>query len=409
MKAQNQFYELTLENIKDYLFSLEFIRQINQYHSLQISDISDGINMVFLVEFTQKQHPDLILKQALPVFRSFRDETLSQNRIKAEALAYQKFENILNGTIPKIFYHCNLMKLLIMEKLNDTIIMGDLFKYRIKHPKLAYQIGGFLAQSFFFTSSLYLQSTQKRELINLFSINSDVCKLTEQYVFTGRVPKHNAVDDKKPDRGFLNELDNTHAELMESILELKHKFMTQSDSLIHGDFKHGSILLSKENVYVIDFEFAFVGPKGYDLGTILYSFIAAIVSYSVHRQDAQYKEWLITAIYDIFNIFEKKLKKLWIYEHESALITKSSIDKQSFLLFREKFIESFLQDAIGFSAVQISAKMIPLLPLLVDDKYFQQREDHYFQVMFQISKIFLKEYKNIRNIDSVIKIIKTLT
>ena len=55
-------------------------------------------------------------------------------------------------------------------------------------------------------------------------------------------------------------------EFKQKVLELKYKFMTQSDALIHGDLHTGSIMLNKKETYIIDPEFAFVGPFGFDIG-----------------------------------------------------------------------------------------------------------------------------------------------
>jgi 5-methylthioribose kinase len=42
--------------------------------------------------------------------------------------------------------------------------------------------------------------------------------------------------------------------------------MNNAQALIHGDLHTGSILIKEDSMKVIDPEFAFYGPMGYDIG-----------------------------------------------------------------------------------------------------------------------------------------------
>ena len=399
------FYELNLENIKSYLFSLEFIQKIDMHERLQVTEISNGINMVFAISFYETLHPTLVLKQALPFFREHKEESISQSRITAEIEAYKVFHQYIPQQLPEIYYTSDDMKVIIMEYINDSIPLADVFRYKIEHPTLTKDIAHFLSQSFFHTSSFYLETPQKRELIDIFNKNSEICELTERYVFTDRTPNTKPTDNQVS-KSFINELNYTDKELQKNILELKYKFMTRSDSLIHSDFKPGSILLGEKSTYIIDFEFSFVGPFGYDMGSFLYSLIAASVSHSLYENSTQYQNWLLNAVIETYEYFTLELQSLFSLEKNSALTSMSSIDKALFEEYRDDIIKEILQESIGYAAVQMSAKMIPLLP--IEQKYFEEKQDYFFKIMFQISKIFLKEYKTIEDIQTVVKIVKTL-
>lgn len=52
---------------------------------------------------------------------------------------------------------------------------------------------------------------------------------------------------------------------------MKEKFMTQAQALVHGDLHTGSIMINQTETYVIDPEFAFYAPIGFDVGAVIAS------------------------------------------------------------------------------------------------------------------------------------------
>lgn len=50
---------------------------------------------------------------------------------------------------------------------------------------------------------------------------------------------------------------------------LRHAFLTKAQSLLHGDLHTGSIFITKESTKVIDPEFAYYGPMGFDIGAVI--------------------------------------------------------------------------------------------------------------------------------------------
>lgn len=401
----DDFHELNIKNIKKYLFSLEFIQKIHMYEKLEVVDISNGINLVFLISFYKNSHPKIVLKQALSFFREHKYESISQNRLDAEIQAYEVLHKHIPEQLPQIYYTSKDMKIIIMQYIDGALCLEDLFCYKIKHPTLTKDVAHFLSKSLFHTSSFCLTTPKKKELIDIFNKNSEICALTEMYVFTDSFPskKHTTNHSSKH---FLHEILYIDKELQKSILELKYKFMTRSDSLIHGDFKSGCFLLTEKKTYIIDFEFAFVGPFGYDMGSFFYSLIAAAVSHSLYENSLSYQEWLLDAIIETFEYFESEFKSIFLLEKNGVFISANNIDATLFDEFRNHIIEEFLQESIAYAAVQMSAKMISLLP--IESKYYEKKEEYYFKIMFQISKIFLKEYKSIKDIQTVVKIVRTL-
>lgn len=53
------------------------------------------------------------------------------------------------------------------------------------------------------------------------------------------------------------------------LYKLRRKFMSHADGLIHADLHTSNILASQDKMKIIDMEFAFMGPFGYDLGYLV--------------------------------------------------------------------------------------------------------------------------------------------
>lgn len=63
---------------------------------------------------------------------------------------------------------------------------------------------------------------------------------------------------------------------------MKEKFLTQAQALIHGDLHSGSIMVTQDDTKIIDPEFAFYGPMGFDLGAYFGNLFLAIFSQPGH-------------------------------------------------------------------------------------------------------------------------------
>src|SRR5699024_7482608 len=51
--------------------------------------------------------------------------------------------------------------------------------------------------------------------------------------------------------------------------KLRNAFMNDAQALLHGDLHSGSIFANEQGVKIIDPEFAFYGPMGYDIGNVI--------------------------------------------------------------------------------------------------------------------------------------------
>ena len=89
--------------------------------------------------------------------------------------------------------------------------------------------------------------------------------------------------------------------------------MTEAQALIHGDLHTGSIMASEQETFVIDPEFAFVGPMGFDLGAIIGNLLMSYFSHEYRqpllgREPYQYRKWLLETVESLWSEFVNKFE-----------------------------------------------------------------------------------------------------
>lgn len=60
------------------------------------------------------------------------------------------------------------------------------------------------------------------------------------------------------------------------------RFCERAQALIHGDLHTGSVMVTQDSTQVIDPEFSFYGPMGFDIGAFLGNLILAFFSQDGH-------------------------------------------------------------------------------------------------------------------------------
>jgi len=176
--------------------------------------------------------------------------------------------------------------LVVMELLEPHIIMRKGLIAGTTYPCFVDDITTFMARTLFFTSDLAVSAAEKKEGIAAFAGNHALCKITEDLIFTDpyRVAEQN--------RWTSPWLDATAARFGEdfdahvAISRLKLKFMASPEALIHGDLHTGSIMVTETETRVIDPEFAFYGPMGFDIGADLANLVMSYFASAGHERSA---------------------------------------------------------------------------------------------------------------------------
>ena len=100
-----------------------------------------------------------------------------------------------------------------------------------------------------------------------------------------------------------------------AISRLKLKFMGSPEALIHGDLHTGSIMVTQSETLVIDPEFAFYGPMGFDIGAVLGNLIMSYLASSGHEHSPgkrrSFEAWVLETIENVWAEFSRKFVELW--------------------------------------------------------------------------------------------------
>jgi len=395
-------------NITSYLQTIDNIKEYFGEDSLHVSEIGDGnLNFVFIIKSEQNPKKALILKQAVPYLRCVGEEyPLSRERMTFEIRALLKYSSLTSGLVPIIYDANEEMSAVVMQFLDEHIIMRKGMIEGTEYPEFGEHISTFLAQNLFKTSSLFLDSTCKRQLVDSFNKNVELCKLTEDFVFSFAFMEHETNDENAKENETAKKLFED-MDFKKNVLKLKYKFMTQSDALLHGDLHTGSIMLNQYETYVIDPEFAFVGPFGFDIGALIGNLVMSYVSHVHVNKNEMYQKWILELIDDILVKFEEKFLAQWYEVDESALHVKGFMDEKSLDEFKKEFMKNILRDSVGFAGCKMARRMFGIAGVedirAIEDK--KAKDEAQAQVL-EIAKRFVKNYEKVESIKDIREMIK---
>ena len=402
---------LNINNIKEYLYSIKSIKDYFKDDELRIDEIGDGnLNYVFIIKSIKDNDKALILKQAVPYLRCVGEEyPLSKERMTYEIRALKKFYKFTPNNIPKIYDANEDMSAIVMQFLDSHIIMRYGMINKIVYPKFSEHISEYLANNLFKTSSLYLDSTNKRKLIDEFNSNVELCKLTEDFVFTFAFMKHDTNDEYANNHKLFDKL-VSNMKFKQEVLNLKYKFMTKNDALLHGDLHTGSIMLNQNETYVIDPEFAFVGPFGFDIGALIGNLTMSYISHKVQNSDTTYTTWILNTIGEILEKFEAKFLKLWNEQKSSALLIENFIDDEYLYNFKDEFIKNILKETVGFAGCKMARRMFGIAGVAdirnIEDLDIRNKA---IELTLNIATRFVIEHQTLDTKEKILSVIKEET
>ncbi|HIP41467.1 MAG TPA: S-methyl-5-thioribose kinase [Campylobacterales bacterium] len=394
---------LTTDILKAYILDIEEVSTYLQEGHIEIHEIGDGnLNFVYNVMNIDTKR-GIIVKQAVPYLRIAGEGfPLSRERISFEIRALGFYQEVVPHLAPKIYYADEAMSLLIMQNLSEHIIMRKGLIDAIYYPNFTEHISTFLARTLFFSSSLYLNSAKKRALVDKFNSNRELCKLTEDFVFT--LPfMEDETNDINPD--LFNEAYALFAEnrFKKNVLKLKYIFMTQSDALLHGDLHTGSIMLNQKETYVIDPEFAFVGPFAFDIGALIANMINAYLSHFYRSENREYQMWILESIREVYIKFENKFLALWSQYPNSALLKEGFICENELNEFKAEFMQNIFSQSVGFAGCKIARRVFGIAGVEdirgIEDR---ERRANAERLALRIGKDLILNYETITNVDMLI-------
>ena len=382
---------------------------------LEVKEVGDGnLNLVFIVTNRKNPEQTVVLKQALPYLRVAGDSwPLTRERMRYETQALLKYNELAPGLVPKVYDHDEEMSLVIMENLKEHEIMRKGLVARKRYPYFVDHITTFLVNSLFYTSDLYLTGPEKKLLQAKF-VNEQLRKLQEDFVYTNPYmdsPENNwnpLVDDEV-------QAVRSDGELKMAIAEMKDAYMNHSEALIHADLHTGSIMLNERDTRVIDPEFAFFGPMGYDVGAVLQNLVLNYLSHYGHTEDPEvreeYQEYVLSMVRDIWNEFARKFDETWKNNNRGELVPNKYWDfpggEEAFAEFRKRYIHRILQDTAGHGGTKFLRRMMGIVSVW-DITSIEDPEKRAVaeRAAIHIGRRWVLERKSVDSIDDLIEIVR---
>jgi 5-methylthioribose kinase len=166
-----------------------------------------------------------------------------------------------------------------------------------------------------------------------------------------------------------------------AISRLKLKFMSAPEALIHGDLHTGSIMVTERETRVIDPEFAFYGPMGFDIGAVIGNLLMAYLASPGHERSAgdrrAFETWVLETIEAVWTEFSRKFLELWRSEAngDAYPVTLFSGAKGAERLEAERqaYMARLFADTVGFAAAKTIRRILGLahnidFELIADEK-----------------------------------------
>lgn len=322
-----------------------------------------NVNFVYFVSGPSGK---VVVKQAMPYVRCVGESwPLSPERASFEAHALQAHGALCPAHVPTVFLHEPAMATIVMEYVKPpcTILRGQLNKGAI-FEGLAEHCAEYLATTLFGTSLLAMTTAEHKKALQYWSGNVEMCQLTEKVIFTEpyMVADNNhwtsGLDDLA--RGLRED-----ATLKAKIGEFKAKFCSSTEALIHGDLHTGSLMAAPGKTVVIDPEFAFYGPMGFDIGALVANLLLAYFAADGLPGDrTEQQAWLLQTVRGVWDGFDRRFRQLWsdaaAKDGAGDLCHKEFVAEGSSTLssMQAMYMRRLLADSVGFAGCKMIRRIV---------------------------------------------------
>lgn len=332
----------------------------------KVREVGDGnLNLVFIVEGGKGS---VIVKQALPYVRLVGDSwplPLKRSYFEYHALIRQKAR--AGAMVPEIYHFDEAQALIVMEYLTPHVILRRALIEGRTPPKIARDLGLFMARTLFRGSDLHMKARERKEDLALFADNAELCDITENLVFTD--PYFEAAMNRHTSPQLDGVVAGLRADrdMKVEAQKLKHLFAAHAETLLHGDLHSGSIMVTDDETWVIDPEFAFYGPMAFDVGMLLANFWMAYFAQAGHERDGgrdAMRAYLLDVIVETWSVFRAEFSHLWRTERTGMLYHRSLFEDQGDVFGAEQALDHVLHqlwvDMLGFAGIEIHRRILGL-------------------------------------------------
>ena len=329
--------ELDLATLPDYLRQRHTeIRMFASEAEFRIEEIGDGnLNMVYRVSDAAHPECSLVLKHAPPYIKILGPEyPLSIERLTYESRALDIYNRLASGTVPVPYDFDADTAVIAMEDLRDArVLRADLIEGTVD-TTIAEQIGRFMGIVHSRTYVDNLDSVTAQHYRQQFA-NTTMQAITADYVFTFPYTEHETnfwTPGLEPDIQRLK----ADTDFLQQAADLKQIFLIAQQAVTHGDLHTGSVLVQNNTAKVIDAEFAFYGPVGFDLGLYWANYL---LSYFSHQETLDVQSALKTAITQTWHTYTLEFRT-----DDTTL--------------KEPTLQKIFHEAVGFAGLEMLRRLI---------------------------------------------------
>lgn len=322
---------------------------------LKACELSDGnINFVFRVE-DEDTGRSLIIKHAEDTLRINANRHIGFERSKIECEVLRMEKEYCPGLIPEIYLYDEEEHNIVMEDMRGYENMRyELCAHRI-FPRAASDVAEFCGKALIGSTDMILGAEKKKELVKRYT-NPKLCEISERHVLTE--PYFDFLDEGNgvtaENDAFMRKSIYESEELKAKVGMLKSVFETKAQALIHGDLHTGSVFVTPEKTCILDPEFAFYGPVGYDTGNFIANLIFAYANGLYTMPEGEEKErylgWLLGAVETFCEEFRKNASQL-IREKSSDLMMRSEA-------FIQLYMDDIFRDQAGFAGTELIRRIV---------------------------------------------------
>ena len=351
MKNFSEFFLMNTEDVKRY--AVEVLHRFEPDEETECVEIGDGnINYVFKI-WSRRDGHSVIVKQADRLLRS-SGRPLDIYRNKIEAAILQLESELAPGYVPEVYYYDETMSATSME---DVSAYGNLRKELAAdrvYPHISENISSFMADTLLPTTDLVIDAEEKKKRVRFYT-NPELCKITEDLVLTEpyyNYKNRNIITPGNEEfvREHLYEDEALHTE----VGKLRLNFMNNAQALMHGDLHSGSIFANETGLKVLDPEFAFYGPMGYDIGNVIGNLFFSWANKAFTRPNdpaaQQAIEALARLIAETYDLTREKLEKKYDELVAFPLYRTAA--------FKKYYLDSVMADSLGYAGTEIVRRTV---------------------------------------------------
>ena len=343
----NSHFLMDVHEVKKYV--IDKLKYFTYEEPLEVQEIGDGnINYVFKVQNVETRK-SIIIKQADKYLRSSgRELDVYRNKIEAEILMLQG--ELAPTYVPEVFAYDETMCVLAMEDISAYKNLRTELMDMKQFDHLAINISKFMAATLLPTTDLIMDRFEKKDKVKVY-INKELCEISEDLVLSEpyyNFKNRNIILDENKEFVEHNLYKNT--KLKTEVSKLRNNFMNNTQALIHGDLHSGSIFINKKGIKIIDPEFAFYGPIGYDIGNVIGNLFFSWTRNVFVKYDADFINWVKQQIIDIYDLTKQELIKK--YDEQVTFELYQLKD------FKMHYIDNIMSDALGYAGTEIIRRVV---------------------------------------------------